>query len=210
MARMARIRRPCFPRTGAFVAGLPVQPVLFTYRWKNRNPNFTGSLLSTTFELMTSWMNYMEVLELPVHYPTTLEQADARVFADNMQQIVSNGEPREEHLAAGCTRLFACLPACLPDSLYADSPSSLLLRSLSRRRLWWSACERRSAHTGSRDVEQAGAASVETRKRPREDGPPAAEAKPSGADHWRGGCHARWFWPWRRTLRGRAFSFRVA
>jgi lysophosphatidylcholine acyltransferase/lyso-PAF acetyltransferase len=93
---------------------LPVQPVLFTYRWKNRNPNFTGSLLSTTFELMTSWMNYMEVLELPVHYPTTLEQADARVFADNMQQIVSNGEPREEHLAAGCTRLFACLPACLP------------------------------------------------------------------------------------------------
>jgi len=78
-------------RTGAFAAGLPVQPVLIRYRWQFRNPHFTGSMLSTVLELMTSWYNVMEVKELPVHYPTTKEQADARVFADNMQALMATG-----------------------------------------------------------------------------------------------------------------------
>jgi hypothetical protein len=48
-------------------------------------------MLSTVLELMTSWYNVMEVKELPVHYPTTKEQADARVFADNMQALMATG-----------------------------------------------------------------------------------------------------------------------
>ena len=42
-------------RTGAFRAGLPVQPVLMRYHWKNNNPAYTGSFLATGLSLMTSW-----------------------------------------------------------------------------------------------------------------------------------------------------------
>ena len=77
-------------RTGAFVAGLPVQPVLFKYPWKHRNPMFTSGFFSTGWRMMTSWFNWMEVLELPVHYPTPLEQGDPRVFADNLQLVFSS------------------------------------------------------------------------------------------------------------------------
>ena len=77
-------------RTGAFVAGLPVQPVLFKYEWKHRNPMFTSGFLSTGWRMMTSWFNWMEVLELPVHYPTPGEQGDPRAYADNMQEVFSS------------------------------------------------------------------------------------------------------------------------
>eukprot|EP01043_Picozoa_sp_COSAG02_P006785 COSAG02_NODE_197_length_29578_cov_9.718647_5_plen_79_part_00 len=73
------------------MAGLPVQPVLITYRWKSRSPHFTGSMMSSVLELMTSWYNVMDVKELAVHYPTPKEQIDARVFADNMQVLMANG-----------------------------------------------------------------------------------------------------------------------
>jgi hypothetical protein len=62
-----------------------------TYRWKTRNPHFTGPLPSSVLELMTSWYNVMEVKELPVHFPTPKEQVDARVFADNMQVLMAKG-----------------------------------------------------------------------------------------------------------------------
>ena len=42
-------------RTGAFVAGLPVRPVLLRYRWSNRNPAFTGSLGGAVFKIISSW-----------------------------------------------------------------------------------------------------------------------------------------------------------
>lgn len=73
------------------MAGLPVQPVLITYRWKSRNPHFTSSIVSSVLELMTSWYNHMDVKELAVHYPTSKEQVDARAFADNMQVLMAKG-----------------------------------------------------------------------------------------------------------------------
>ena len=56
-------------RTGAFRAGLPVQPVLMRYHWKNNNPAYTGSFLATGLSLMTSWAHSLEVLEVRSRRP---------------------------------------------------------------------------------------------------------------------------------------------
>ena len=76
-------------RTGAFVAGLPVRPVLLRYRWRNTNPSFTGSFSGAVWRIIGSWFTVLEVLELPVYWPTPLEQQNPRAYADAVQAVMA-------------------------------------------------------------------------------------------------------------------------
>lgn len=80
-------------RTGAFVAGVPVQPVAVKYRdthdfdpsWVSAGPG-VGALL---LRMMSRVSNGMDVTYLPVHVPTEAERAEPALFARNVQQEIA-------------------------------------------------------------------------------------------------------------------------
>jgi len=77
-------------RTGAFRAGTAVQPVVVKMPFSpihGYDPTFTcGNIFHCVLGLMTQPMNHMHVTHLPIYTPTPAEQADPRLYADNVQK----------------------------------------------------------------------------------------------------------------------------
>ena len=76
---------------GAFVSGLPVQPLCLKYSWTNRNPAYTSSFLSSIFVVLTGWSWQLEVRELPVYFPRPKEQQDPAQYAESVQLLMAAG-----------------------------------------------------------------------------------------------------------------------
>jgi len=74
-------------KTGAFSPGLPVQPMVIKYPHKYVNPCWCdqGGPLVVLLQLMTQFVNYMEVEYLPVAVPTEKELQNPREFADRVR-----------------------------------------------------------------------------------------------------------------------------
>jgi 1-acyl-sn-glycerol-3-phosphate acyltransferase len=70
-------------RTGAFQAGVPVQPVTVKYRFAHMDPSWSGTigLGQLLLRLVTQFYNTMEVTYHPVYVPTDAEVADPVLFA---------------------------------------------------------------------------------------------------------------------------------
>lgn len=81
---------------GAFVCGLPVQPVLFNYPYKHFNCAYTGNkyggheLPSLLFRTACQVFNSVEYKYLPVYYPSDEEKKDPVLYAKNVQELMAS------------------------------------------------------------------------------------------------------------------------
>merc|ERR1712032_1223654 len=74
-------------RTGAFVSGEPVQPIVL--RYPERLAWVETSIVQHIFRAMTQWFNFVEVTWLPVYVPNAAEQADPQLYANNVQAAMA-------------------------------------------------------------------------------------------------------------------------
>ena len=69
-------------KTGAFLTGAPVQPVLLRYRWRRFSMAWETITAPWHFFLMFSQLSHaLEVIYLPVYEPNAAEQKDPAVYA---------------------------------------------------------------------------------------------------------------------------------
>lgn len=76
-------------RTGAFVAGTPVAPVLIRYSYRWFSPTYesikTGPYI---LGLMSQFSSHLHYHRLPVYYPTDAEKSDASLYATNVSELM--------------------------------------------------------------------------------------------------------------------------
>ena len=73
-------------RTGAFAAGLPVQPVAIIYP---PTAGWVQSLAGNMLHVFGRACLPIRVVLLPVHQPTAAERADPQLFASNVQDAIA-------------------------------------------------------------------------------------------------------------------------
>ncbi|CAL4907618.1 unnamed protein product [Urochloa decumbens] len=77
-------------KTGAFLAKAPVQPVILRYPYKRFNPaweSMTGA--RHVFLLLCQFVNYLEVIHLPVYDPSEQEKDDPKLYANNVRKLMA-------------------------------------------------------------------------------------------------------------------------
>ncbi|XP_014011889.1 lysophospholipid acyltransferase LPCAT4 isoform X2 [Salmo salar] len=93
-------------KPGAFLAGVPVQPVLLHYpnkldtvRWTHRGTTWVEALWHTCSQLYTN----VTVEYLPVYTPSQEEKDDPNLYADNVQKLMAKtlGIPATDHVMEG-------------------------------------------------------------------------------------------------------------
>ncbi|XP_071757453.2 lysophospholipid acyltransferase LPCAT4 [Centroberyx gerrardi] len=93
-------------KPGAFLAGVPVQPVLLHYpnkldtvRWTYKGTTWIEALWHTTSQLYTN----MTVEYLPVYKPSQEEKDDPNLYADNVQKLMAKalGVPATDYVMEG-------------------------------------------------------------------------------------------------------------
>lgn len=76
--------------TGAFIAGLPVRPVLMRYRYKHFSPAWeTLGPLEYVYRLMTQFNNTVEIEVLDLYEPSAAERASPELYAYNVSRMFS-------------------------------------------------------------------------------------------------------------------------
>lgn len=78
-------------RTGAFVAGLPVQPVLLQYPQHTGNPALSWETVRALRHIhltMSSFLHSAHIYELPMYFPSEEEKSDPRLYADNVRKYM--------------------------------------------------------------------------------------------------------------------------
>ncbi|XP_019726713.1 lysophospholipid acyltransferase LPCAT4 isoform X1 [Hippocampus comes] len=93
-------------KPGAFLCGVPVQPVLLRYpnkldtvRWTYKGSTWVEALWHTTSQLYTN----MTVEFLPVYNPSPEERNDPNLYADNVQKLMAKalGVPATDYVMEG-------------------------------------------------------------------------------------------------------------
>lgn len=129
-------------KPGAFLAGVPVQPVLLRYpnkldtvRWTYKGTSWMAALWHTTSQFYTN----STVEFLPVYTPSPEERGDPNLYADNVQKLMAKalGVPATDHVMEG--RVPVCKLGGL--SLPLDSPARETLKLLKRAGLGTHAVE---------------------------------------------------------------------
>ncbi|KAI4316792.1 hypothetical protein L6164_024737 [Bauhinia variegata] len=98
-------------KTGAFLANVPVLPVILRYHYQRFSPAWDSiSGVRHVIFLFCQFVNYMEVTRLPVYYPSQQEKDDPKLFANNVRRVMASegnlvlsdiglAEKREYHAA---------------------------------------------------------------------------------------------------------------
>lgn len=77
-------------KTGAFIGGHPVKPVVIRYPYKNFSPTYESIKgIPHILRLFAQLRNHCEVEFLPVYYPNEAEKKDPKLFADNVRQVMA-------------------------------------------------------------------------------------------------------------------------
>jgi len=80
-------------KSGAFVAGRPVQPILIRYRHKWFNPSWETIVFTEhVFKLLSQVYNAVELIELPVYDPSQHPEATPRQHAQNVRELMAAAE----------------------------------------------------------------------------------------------------------------------
>uniref|UniRef100_A0A0P4WCU3 EF-hand domain-containing protein n=1 Tax=Scylla olivacea TaxID=85551 RepID=A0A0P4WCU3_SCYOL len=94
-------------KPGAFYPGVPVQPVLI--RYNNRTDSFTWTwdgpgALKMLWVTLCQFHNYCELEYLPVYTPSEEEKQDAKLFANNVRQVMADalGVPVADYTYDDC------------------------------------------------------------------------------------------------------------
>eukprot|EP00180_Rhodochaete_pulchella_P000501 Plantae.Rhodophyta-Rhodochaete_pulchella.ctg1352.p2 GENE.Plantae.Rhodophyta-Rhodochaete_pulchella.ctg1352~~Plantae.Rhodophyta-Rhodochaete_pulchella.ctg1352.p2 ORF type:complete len:379 (+),score=58.67 Plantae.Rhodophyta-Rhodochaete_pulchella.ctg1352:1159-2295(+) len=76
-------------KTGAFVAGLPVAPMLLRYPYKKFSPAYDSiEAKELILGLCTQWYNRVVVRKLKVYYPSEEEKKDPKLYAENVRDLL--------------------------------------------------------------------------------------------------------------------------
>ncbi|KAI8464591.1 MAG: hypothetical protein J3K34DRAFT_439899 [Monoraphidium minutum] len=77
-------------KTGGFVAGLPIVPVLFKYKLTGHNPGWGVIRPYWHFlRVMCQFYNHVEVECLPIYHPSAEERAHPQVYAANVRKLMA-------------------------------------------------------------------------------------------------------------------------
>lgn len=76
-------------RTGAFVSGQPVQPLVLRFPHCHVDHSWVGGLGLNFFRLATQWVNHAEAIWLPAYWPSEEETANPRQYADGVQRAMA-------------------------------------------------------------------------------------------------------------------------
>ncbi|GMJ15389.1 LYSOPHOSPHATIDYLETHANOLAMINE ACYLTRANSFERASE1 [Hibiscus trionum] len=77
-------------KTGAFLAGAPVVPVILRYPYKRFSPawdSITG--VRHVILLLCQFVNHMEVIHLPSYCPSQQEKDDPKQYANNVRRLMA-------------------------------------------------------------------------------------------------------------------------
>lgn len=78
-------------KTGAFIAGAPVLPVILRYPFQRFSPAWDSiSGVRHVILLLCQFVNSMEVTRLPIYYPSKEEKDDPKVYANNIRKLMAN------------------------------------------------------------------------------------------------------------------------
>ncbi|XP_042368558.1 lysophospholipid acyltransferase LPCAT4 [Plectropomus leopardus] len=120
-------------KPGAFLAGVPVQPVLLHYpnkldtvRWTYKGTTWVEALWHTTSQFYTN----MTVEFLPVYNPSEEEKSDPILYADNVQKLMAKalGIPATDYVMEGRVPVSKLGGLSLPLESAARETLSLLHR----------------------------------------------------------------------------------
>eukprot|EP01130_Rhizamoeba_saxonica_P006312 TRINITY_DN2516_c0_g1_i1.p1 TRINITY_DN2516_c0_g1~~TRINITY_DN2516_c0_g1_i1.p1 ORF type:complete len:170 (-),score=34.24 TRINITY_DN2516_c0_g1_i1:39-548(-) len=77
-------------RSGSFVGGHPVKPLAIRYISNKFSPSWESiNLLPHAFRLFTQIYNSVEVICLPIYYPSPEEAEDPRLYASNVGKQIA-------------------------------------------------------------------------------------------------------------------------
>ncbi|CAO2162289.1 unnamed protein product [Urochloa humidicola] len=77
-------------KTGAFLASAPVQPVILRYPYRRFSPAWDSMEGAChVFLLLCQFVNYLEVVRLPVYYPSEQEKEDPKLYANNVRKLIA-------------------------------------------------------------------------------------------------------------------------
>ncbi|KAJ8541027.1 hypothetical protein K7X08_001843 [Anisodus acutangulus] len=78
-------------KSGAFLSGAPVQPVILSYPYQRLSPAWDSiSGVRHVILLLCQFVNYVEVTWLPVYYPSQQEKDDPRLYAENVRRLMAH------------------------------------------------------------------------------------------------------------------------
>ncbi|WOL10296.1 lysophospholipid acyltransferase LPEAT1 isoform X1 [Canna indica] len=78
-------------KTGAFLAKVPVLPVILRYHYKRFSPAWDSiSGARHVLLLLCQFVNHLEVIHLPVYHPSKLEKEDPKLYADNVRRFMAD------------------------------------------------------------------------------------------------------------------------
>ncbi|KAJ3676096.1 hypothetical protein LUZ60_003508 [Juncus effusus] len=77
-------------KTGAFLAKAPVIPVILKYPYQRFSPAWdTMDGMRHVFLLLCQFVNHIEVIKLPIYYPSEEEKEDPKLYADNVRKLMA-------------------------------------------------------------------------------------------------------------------------
>ncbi|CAL0305829.1 unnamed protein product [Lupinus luteus] len=78
-------------KTGGFLAREPVLPVILKYHYQRFSPAWDSiSGVRHVILLLCQFVNYMEVIRLPVYYPSQQEKDDPKLYANNVRRLMAS------------------------------------------------------------------------------------------------------------------------
>ncbi|KAL2489371.1 Lysophospholipid acyltransferase LPEAT1 [Forsythia ovata] len=78
-------------KTGAFLAQAPVLPVILRYPYQRFSPAWDSIAGARhVLLLLCQFVNYMEVTQLPVYYPSQQEKDDPKLYAENVRRLMAH------------------------------------------------------------------------------------------------------------------------
>ncbi|KAG2666574.1 hypothetical protein I3760_15G069700 [Carya illinoinensis] len=78
-------------KTGAFLAKAPVLPVILRYPFRRFSPAWDSmSGARHVFFLLCQFVNHLEVMQLPIYYPSQQEKDDPKLYADNVRTLIAS------------------------------------------------------------------------------------------------------------------------
>ncbi|XP_057434932.1 lysophospholipid acyltransferase LPEAT1 isoform X2 [Lotus japonicus] len=77
-------------KTGGFLAKAPVLPVIIKYPYQRFSPAWDSiSGVRHVIFLLCQFVNNIEVIRLPVYYPSQQEMDDPKIYADNVRRLMA-------------------------------------------------------------------------------------------------------------------------
>ncbi|XP_047308167.1 lysophospholipid acyltransferase LPEAT1-like isoform X2 [Impatiens glandulifera] len=77
-------------KTGAFIAKAPVRPLILRYPYQRFSPSWESiSGVRHILILLCQFVNYLEVIRLPVYHPSQQEKDDPKLYAENVRRMMA-------------------------------------------------------------------------------------------------------------------------